>query len=87
MFVGPFFILRFLFSRTFSQCCVKVNFLFIFRSELCVEAAAKCESIGPLKRALKLRSDLIYPTCEAFSRLFRGHHDTLIKQVCNSSIL
>ena len=26
-------------------------------------------------------SDLIYPTCEAFSRLFHGHHDTLIKQV------
>ena len=53
----------------------------IFRSTLCVEAAAKCETIGPLKRALKLRSDLIHPTCECFSRLFHGHHDTLVKQV------
>jgi hypothetical protein len=56
-------------------------FRFGGRSDLCVEAASKCESVGPLKRALKLRSDLIYPTCEAFSRLFHGHHDTLVKQV------
>ena len=48
---------------------------------MCVEALAKCETIAPLKRAMNLRNDLIYPTCETFSTLFQGHHDSLVKQV------
>ena len=51
------------------------------RSSVCVEALAKTETIGPLKRAMNLRQDLIYPTCETFSTLFQGHHDSLVKQV------
>ncbi len=53
------------------------------RSSICVEALAKCETIAPLKRAMNLRQDLIYPTCETFSTLFQGHHDSLVKQVRN----
>ena len=56
-------------------------FILVFRSQVCVEAFAKCETIPPLKRAMNLREDLIYPCCETFSTIFQGHHDSLVKQV------
>ena len=51
------------------------------RSNVCVEALAKCETIAPLKRAMNLRKDLIFAACETFSTIFQSHHDSLVKQV------
>ena len=62
-------------------------FKIYFRSNVCVEALAKCETIAPLKRAMNLRKDLIYAACETFSTIFGGHHDTLVKQVSYSLYL
>ena len=64
-----------------------LNFQIFFRSNVCVEALAKCETIAPLKRAMNLRKDLIYAACETFSTIFGGHHDTLVKQVSCSLCL
>lgn len=37
--------------------------------------------IPSLKRAMKLRQDLIPVSCEMFSRIFEKHHENLTKQV------
>ena len=58
-----------------------MKIILFYRSTVCVEALAKCETIPPLKRAMNLRDDLIYPCCETFSTIFQGHHDSLVKQV------
>lgn len=52
-----------------------------FRSTVCSEAIAKCEAIGPLKRAMALRRDLLYSISETLHSLFERHHDNLVKQV------
>jgi len=57
------------------------------RSNVCVEALAKCETIAPLKRAMNLRKDLIYAACETFSTIFGGHHDTLVKQALQCDLI
>ena len=71
-------------KRVFSN---NLNFQIYLRSNVCVEALAKCETIAPLKRAMNLRKDLIYAACETFSTIFGGHHDTLVKQVSYSLYL
>ena len=48
---------------------------------MCSEAIAKCEAIGPLKRAMTLRRDLLYSISETLHSLFERHHDNLVKQV------
>lgn len=37
--------------------------------------------IPSMKRGLMLRKDLVGVCCDAFSRIFSGHHDNLVKQV------
>ena len=56
----------------------------VCRSTVCVEAIAKCEAIGPLKRAMTLRRDLLYSISETLHSLFERHHDNLVKQVNNT---
>ena len=72
---------------TKKVCSNNLDFQIHFRSNVCVEALAKCETIAPLKRAMNLRKDLIYAACETFSTIFGGHHDTLVKQVSYSLYL
>merc|ERR1719411_1470142 len=36
---------------------------------------------------MNLRNDLIYPTCETFSTLFQGHHDSLVKQALQCDLI
>ncbi len=53
-----------------------------FRSSVCVENMSSCPTcVSSLKRAHLLRKDLVNISCDALSRIFAGHHDTLIKQV------
>ena len=72
---------NFLFFHTVMNLFVLMKIILFYRSTVCVEALAKCETIPPLKRAMNLRDDLIYPCCETFSTIFQGHHDSLVKQV------
>lgn len=52
------------------------------RSQVCVENMATCpSSILPWKRGLALRKDLIGVSCDALSRIFACHHDSLVRQV------
>ena len=54
----------------------------ISRSSVCVENMSSCPNcIASLKRGLMLRKDLVGVCCDAFSRIFSGHHDNLVKQV------
>ena len=78
--------INFLKFSSFLERCVQnlfelMKIILFYRSTVCVEALAKCETIPPLKRAMNLRDDLIYPCCETFSTIFQGHHDSLVKQV------
>ena len=53
------------------------------RNTACVEnLASSCPNcVAATKRGLLLRKDLVGVCCDAFSRIFAGHHDNLIKQV------
>jgi len=57
------------------------------RSAVCGEAIAKCEAVGPLKRAMSLRRDLLYIICETLNSLFERHHDNLVKQALECDLL
>ena len=58
------------------------------RSSVCVENMATCpNSILPWKRGLSLRKDLIGVSCDALSRIFSGHHDSLVRQALDCKLV
>ncbi len=59
------------------------------RSTACVEnMSSSCPTCIPsLKRGLLLRKDLVGVCCDAFSRIFAGHHDNLIRQALDCKLV
>ncbi|XP_059089728.1 dnaJ homolog subfamily C member 13-like [Tigriopus californicus] len=59
----------------------------IARSAVCVENMGTISCIPSLKRAMKLRQDLIPVSCEMFSRIFEKHHENLTKQSLDCGLI
>ena len=58
------------------------------RSSACIENMATCNNcVKPMTRALKQRQDLVGVCCDAFARIFSGHHDSLVKQALDANLV
>ena len=76
---------------TVDGTVVKASLLIVSelsRSGACVENMANCNNcVKPMKRALTLRKDLVGVCCDAFARIFSGHHDSLVKQALECKLV
>lgn len=56
-------------------------------SEPCIQALAGTDCMGPLKRAMQLRADVVGVACETLNRLFSANQDHLVRQALDAEMV